>query len=136
MRSRTLLLAVVLLGVTCALVCLGATPLVKGDYEAAVTENGLEAKFRGIPFICGSHVNIHKPEWKGMAYSSRSRTAKVEAAADRVVITDSVPEIEGRIAQEIRVDASGLLVSVKLQAAKDIQRYPVECVPAIFPSEF
>ena len=113
--------------------------ITKGDYEAMLTENGWAVKYKGIAIVCGSHFNINKPEWKGVSYSGRNlpgkKTAKVEVGADRIVITDTAPEIEGQIVQEIRLDASGVVISLKTQISKDIPRSPTEYAAAMFPTE-
>jgi len=113
--------------------------IAKGDYEAAVTEHGLEAKFRGITFICANHVYIWKPQWKGALYTARNLhardSAKVVAAGDSILVSDAAPEIGARIRQEIRLDEAGLLISLTLSIERDIEPSPCEFAAAVFPAE-
>ncbi|MEW6359781.1 MAG: DUF4838 domain-containing protein [Planctomycetota bacterium] len=134
---RSIILALLLVEFAAGVCHAKEARLVKGDVEAKLTENGLAVTFRGTPIICGSHLTISKPEWKGTVYSGRnylaSKTAKVEVAGNRIAITDTAPEIGGQIAQEICLEDSGLLLSLKLQIANEIPPSPVEFVPAVFP---
>ena len=73
-------LPLALIGVFLGGVCLAKeVRIVKGDYEAAVTANGIEVKHKGIPILCAGHLSIQKPEWKGMIYSARTQLANQTA---------------------------------------------------------
>jgi|GEM_PF-1052234 len=133
-------IGVVLVAVgTLALRAADAPTLTRGDYAVRLTASGLEASWRGMPFLCASRLSLSRPEWKGAYYTggdlTRSASAKVTVAADRIRVTDTAPEIGATISHEFRLDDGGLTVSLGLVIANDIPPCPTEYSSGILPAE-
>ena len=122
------LLAVVAI---CPLALAEDVRIAKGEYEAALTANGLEVRYKGVRIVCAGHLTIHKPGWKGPLYSGRTLSTKVETSDERIVIADTAPSIDGQIVQELKLDESGLEISLRLRVGQDIEPSPCEYAPVV-----
>jgi len=126
------LLAVVAI---CPLALAEDVRIAKGDYEAALTANGLEVRYKGVRIVCAGHLTVHKPGWTGSIYSglrrSSSSSAKLEASDGRIVISDTAPSIDGQIVQELKLDESGLEISLRIRIGQEIEPSPCEYAPVV-----
>ncbi len=116
-----------------------AHALARGEYSIRLSANGLEAAWRGVPFLCGSRLHIARPGWQGAFYTggdlTRSPTATVTAGPDRLAVTDTAPEVGGAIAHEFRLDDDGLTVTTALRIAEAIPPSPAEYCSGILPAD-
>lgn len=137
MRGR--FTGVVLFAAAPALFAAEARTISKGDYSLTLTANGVEATWRGRPFLGGSHLQINKPGWTGLWYDGRNLPvnpgARITVTGDGVTVAGAAPEVAGQVTEEFRLDDAGVTVSAVVTVGKDIPASPVEYAAGIILSE-
>lgn len=105
----------------------------RGGYQAAMTEDGLLISYQGAKFVCGSHLTLFKPGYTGSFYSQA--LGKARAQGQRLTMTDTIPEADGELTNEVELGDAGVTVSLRLRIKKEVGSCPCEYAAAMFPPE-
>ena len=97
---RTVVTGILLLAAGMAAWAAEEPKLTQGDYAIRLTPDGLEATWKGVPFLCATHFSIAKPEWKGTYYAGDNLLGH-HVARGRIVAGPNV----------VSVDAYGLTLA-------------------------
>jgi hypothetical protein len=108
----------------------------QGDYEALWGANGLELRYKGVPFVAGSSLTVFKPGYAGATFSGAdfARSA-VQVQDNRLLIRAHIPDIGGEFLQQVTLRGDGVHIECSLRVRQSIERSPVELALLLFPPD-